>query len=317
MTSAAGSRRRSRATRREVVRALVVSPPLPGAGERVLTAETGREFWYQAFHQLALVEQILDGDRRRSAPTSRTSGATGPGRSSSRPTSASTISPASTARRARWPPRSAGTGPGRGWWPARSPRPSRGADRHADHRPVAERRPALPARVVGPARPLLQRLRAAAARRRRALHAAGGAAGVRRRDRRLYALDAVPARRDRVDGDRVGLRHLGREVELDARARDVHRIAAGAAGRRRIVQADGLLGQQRPHRRGRRGGGQPVRRGAAEQRIGRREERADRVVVQRPRPARSRRRAAAAAGQGRRSAPPRTLKALNATRSVA
>ena len=62
MTSAAGSRRRSRATCREVVRALVVSPPLPGAGERVLTAETGREVWYQAFHQLTLIEEILDGD---------------------------------------------------------------------------------------------------------------------------------------------------------------------------------------------------------------------------------------------------------------
>ena len=36
----------------EAVRALVVSPPLPGAGERVLTAEAQREFWYQAFHQL-------------------------------------------------------------------------------------------------------------------------------------------------------------------------------------------------------------------------------------------------------------------------
>jgi len=46
----------------DAVRALVVSPPLPGAGERVLTAETGREVWYQAFHQLALVEEILDGD---------------------------------------------------------------------------------------------------------------------------------------------------------------------------------------------------------------------------------------------------------------
>jgi pimeloyl-ACP methyl ester carboxylesterase len=47
----------------EAVRSLVVSPPLPGAGERVLSAEAMREFWYQAFHQLALVEEILDGDR--------------------------------------------------------------------------------------------------------------------------------------------------------------------------------------------------------------------------------------------------------------
>ena len=46
----------------DAVRALVVSPPLPGAGDRVLTADSLREFWYQAFHQLPLVEQILDGD---------------------------------------------------------------------------------------------------------------------------------------------------------------------------------------------------------------------------------------------------------------
>lgn len=45
------------------VRALVVSPPLPGAGERVLAPEAEREFWYQAFHQLALAEEIIDGRR--------------------------------------------------------------------------------------------------------------------------------------------------------------------------------------------------------------------------------------------------------------
>ncbi len=47
------------------VRALVVSPPLPGAGNRVLAPEAEREFWYQAFHQLSLIEEIIDG--RRSA----------------------------------------------------------------------------------------------------------------------------------------------------------------------------------------------------------------------------------------------------------
>jgi pimeloyl-ACP methyl ester carboxylesterase len=46
----------------DAVRALVVSPPLPGAGERVLAAEAQREFWYQYFHQLPLVEEVLDGD---------------------------------------------------------------------------------------------------------------------------------------------------------------------------------------------------------------------------------------------------------------
>jgi pimeloyl-ACP methyl ester carboxylesterase len=45
----------------ERVRALVISPPLPGAGERVLTAEAQREFWYQPFHNLGLVEELLDG----------------------------------------------------------------------------------------------------------------------------------------------------------------------------------------------------------------------------------------------------------------
>jgi pimeloyl-ACP methyl ester carboxylesterase len=43
------------------VRALVLSPPLPGAGRRVLTPEAQREFWYQPFHNLRLVEELLDG----------------------------------------------------------------------------------------------------------------------------------------------------------------------------------------------------------------------------------------------------------------
>ena len=46
------------------IRALVVAPPLPGPGERVLTAQAQREFWYQPFHQLALAEELIDGDPR-------------------------------------------------------------------------------------------------------------------------------------------------------------------------------------------------------------------------------------------------------------
>jgi pimeloyl-ACP methyl ester carboxylesterase len=46
-----------------MVRALVVAPPLPGAGDRVLSPRAQREFWYQAFHQLPLADRILDGDR--------------------------------------------------------------------------------------------------------------------------------------------------------------------------------------------------------------------------------------------------------------
>jgi pimeloyl-ACP methyl ester carboxylesterase len=45
------------------VRGLVLAPPLPGAGDRVLTPEAQREFWYQAFHRLELAEQLIDGDR--------------------------------------------------------------------------------------------------------------------------------------------------------------------------------------------------------------------------------------------------------------
>lgn len=48
--------------RPDLVRALVVAPPMPGAGSRVLAPQAQREFWYQAFHQLSLVEQLLDGD---------------------------------------------------------------------------------------------------------------------------------------------------------------------------------------------------------------------------------------------------------------
>jgi pimeloyl-ACP methyl ester carboxylesterase len=44
------------------VRALVLAPPLPGAGDRVLTPAAQREFWYQAFHQLPLSDELVDGD---------------------------------------------------------------------------------------------------------------------------------------------------------------------------------------------------------------------------------------------------------------
>ena len=48
-------------TRPELVRALVIAPPLPGVGERVLSPDAQREYWYQAFHQLELAEQLVDG----------------------------------------------------------------------------------------------------------------------------------------------------------------------------------------------------------------------------------------------------------------
>ena len=43
------------------VRALVVTPPAPGAGRRMLDPGPQAEFWYQHFHRLPLAEQLLDG----------------------------------------------------------------------------------------------------------------------------------------------------------------------------------------------------------------------------------------------------------------
>jgi pimeloyl-ACP methyl ester carboxylesterase len=51
------------AQRPEAIRALVLSPPLPGVGDRVLAPDAQREFWYQPFHRLALSEELIDGRR--------------------------------------------------------------------------------------------------------------------------------------------------------------------------------------------------------------------------------------------------------------
>jgi pimeloyl-ACP methyl ester carboxylesterase len=48
--------------RPDLVRAIVVSPPLPGIGERILAPEVQRQFWYQSFHQLTLAEELIDGN---------------------------------------------------------------------------------------------------------------------------------------------------------------------------------------------------------------------------------------------------------------
>ena len=47
----------------ERVRALVLTPPMPGAGQRLLDPAVLPEFWYQNFHRLGLSERLLDGDR--------------------------------------------------------------------------------------------------------------------------------------------------------------------------------------------------------------------------------------------------------------
>ncbi len=45
----------------DLVTALVVSPPLPGIGDRILGPDAQREFWYQAFHRLDLSTELVDG----------------------------------------------------------------------------------------------------------------------------------------------------------------------------------------------------------------------------------------------------------------
>ena len=47
----------------DTVTALVLAPPLPGIGRRVLDVDAQAEFWYQSFHQLALCPELIDGDR--------------------------------------------------------------------------------------------------------------------------------------------------------------------------------------------------------------------------------------------------------------
>jgi pimeloyl-ACP methyl ester carboxylesterase len=47
--------------RPDLVRALVIAPPLPGIGDRVLSPRAQREFWYQTFHRLDLSTELVDG----------------------------------------------------------------------------------------------------------------------------------------------------------------------------------------------------------------------------------------------------------------
>lgn len=46
----------------EMVRALVIAPPLPGIGRRILEPEAQAEFWYQSLHRLDLAERLIDGN---------------------------------------------------------------------------------------------------------------------------------------------------------------------------------------------------------------------------------------------------------------
>jgi pimeloyl-ACP methyl ester carboxylesterase len=47
--------------RADLVRALVLTPPLPGIGERILAPAAQQEFWYVPFHQLPVADELIDG----------------------------------------------------------------------------------------------------------------------------------------------------------------------------------------------------------------------------------------------------------------
>jgi pimeloyl-ACP methyl ester carboxylesterase len=47
-------------SRPELVRGMVVAPPLPGIGKRVFSEHAQAEFWYQAFQRLPVIEKLID-----------------------------------------------------------------------------------------------------------------------------------------------------------------------------------------------------------------------------------------------------------------
>ena len=115
--------------RPDLVRALVIAPPLPGIGDRILAPQAQREFWYQAFHNTgARPPSWSTASRTPSSRTCGISGRTGPGPATSRPPTTSITWCRSTGRRVRSPPRSPGTGQARGRspppWQERAPDPA-------------------------------------------------------------------------------------------------------------------------------------------------------------------------------------------------
>jgi pimeloyl-ACP methyl ester carboxylesterase len=48
--------------RPDLVRALVLTPPVPGIGKRIFGPVPLREFWYQQFHRLPLSVELIDGN---------------------------------------------------------------------------------------------------------------------------------------------------------------------------------------------------------------------------------------------------------------
>ena len=141
------------AERPDLVRALVISPPVPGIGGRILSPDAQREFWYQQFHRLDLATELIDGQPRSGARLSPAllGALVRAGLRAARPASGGPghgVRAAGGVRGVYW------LVPGRGRIGGQIPRGTAarasGPDHRADHRAVARARPALPAGVVGP-----------------------------------------------------------------------------------------------------------------------------------------------------------------------
>ncbi|WP_232541452.1 alpha/beta fold hydrolase [Nocardia bovistercoris] len=48
--------------RPDLIRGLVLTPPLPGIGARILSSEAQQQFWYVSFNQLGLADELIDGN---------------------------------------------------------------------------------------------------------------------------------------------------------------------------------------------------------------------------------------------------------------
>ena len=184
------------AERPDLVRALVISPPVPGIGGRILSPDAQREFWYQQFHRLDLATELIDGHPEAvrtylryfwehwSGPDFELPGpaARGPGHG---------VRAAGGVRGVYW--LVPGRGRIRGQIPRRAGARASGPDHRADHRALARARPAVPAGVVGPDRRVLRGRPADPPARGGSFHPAGAPGGVRRRDHRPHLTGPDPS----------------------------------------------------------------------------------------------------------------------------
>ena len=146
--------------RPELVHALVLAPPLPGIGQRILSPVAMREFWYQPFHRLELAERLIDGnpDAVRDYLRHFWDHWGGPGLTVSDADLDALVEhyapPGAFVASINW--YRGGSG-GVAMSLSEQVPDAGGPDRRPDPRPLARARPALPARVERPARRVLRR----------------------------------------------------------------------------------------------------------------------------------------------------------------